>query len=426
MANGYPIIPSPLRVRGLAGDQQRGLSQLPPTYLASRAGVPSYKQLPQRVGESVMPSAVLTPQQRAAQATQRLAQLTQSRGGGSDVMPVTQQRPRGFFDSLPSPMSPAGQGLTAAATTGLQLSGWQDRPITLGSALGAMGQAGMEAYTAAQEREAAGLAAERRSKLDEALLALKIAEASKPDYTAAQKNAMSMGFEIGSPEYNDFIMKSVTRPETQIFMGGDKQKELAYGAALKTREDMVKQVGLDRELGSRLQQVIDLINSGVETGRVQSALLPIKQIGRELGFLSDEDIAELTNQEIIDSAAAFLTPRMRVVGSGASSDRDMDFFARATVRMANTPEANLVIATMQKQLMDYNRKRLGIFDKYVEGKGHDFGFGDYADEQMGEVYKRVQTSEELTQLVDDGKIKEGDVFYNAATQEFDILTKEMM
>jgi len=175
MANGkpiipspYPIIPSPLQVRGIPNRSQVGAAQLPPTYLSTRSGIPSYTQLPQRVGESVMPSAVLTPQQRAAQATQRLAQLTQSRGGGSDVMPVTQQRSRGFFDSLPSLSSPAGQGLMAAATTGLQLSGWQDRPMTLGAGLGAMGQAGMEAYTAAQEKEAKTALAKQQRDIEAA------------------------------------------------------------------------------------------------------------------------------------------------------------------------------------------------------------------------------------------------------------------
>ena len=44
--------------------------------------------------------------------------------------------------------------------------------------------------------------------------------------------------------------------------------------------------------------------------------------------------------------------------------------------MANTPEANLVIATMQKQVMDYNKRRLSLFDSYVQREGHDFGFGD--------------------------------------------------
>lgn len=189
MANGkpiipspYPIIPSPLQVRGIPNLSQVGTAQLPPTYLSTRAGIPSYTQLPQRVGESVMPSAVLTPQQRAARATANLAKLTQSRGGGSDVMPVTQQRPRGFFDSLPSPMSPAGQALGAFGSTALQLSGYQDRPITLGAGLGAAMQAAQEAYTAGKQREAA-------AKIDEENLYLNRLKAEAALAKATDKGA---------------------------------------------------------------------------------------------------------------------------------------------------------------------------------------------------------------------------------------------
>ena len=155
-------------------------------------------------------------------------------------------------------------------------------------------------------------------------------------------------------------------------------------------------------------------------------MLPLKQLAREANALGDEELQNLTNLEIINSIASFLTPRMRVVGAGASSDRDMDFFASATVKMSNSPEANLVIATMQKQVMDYNRKRLDLFDDYVKERGDDFGFGKFADEKLGQVYKRAATDDELTELVDSGAIKEGDVFYNGKTREFDILTEEMM
>ena len=94
--------------------------------------------------------------------------------------------------------------------------------------------------------------------------------------------------------------------------------------------------------------------------------------------------------------------------------------------MANTPEANLVIAKMQRQVMDYNRRRLDLFDDFVKEKGDDFGFGRYADEKMGGVYQKANTDEELDKMISDGRLREGDVFFNGITGEFDILTKDMM
>ncbi|WJE88084.1 hypothetical protein FAMCQIZV_CDS0003 [Phage C72C1] len=72
----------------------------------------------------------------------------------------------GIMGMLPGIDTPGGAGLSAAAARGLQLSGYQDRPITTGQVLGEMMGAGMEAYRAAQ-------AGELEKKLTEA----KIAEA---------------------------------------------------------------------------------------------------------------------------------------------------------------------------------------------------------------------------------------------------------
>lgn len=318
--------------------------------------------------------------------------------------------PQSLMDRLtPAVGTPAFAGLSEAAATGLQLSGYQDKPITTGQGLGAMFSAGMKAY---QEQ--------KRADLADRIAMAKLSQ--KSDFE--QKLALA-GIDPTTPEGKKKVQEMLMKPST-VFMGGDEQKKEAYKAALATRKDMMKQVNTDRELGVRLQQAIDLLSSGTETGRLQSAMLPLKQLAREANILGDEELQNLSNLEVINSIASFLTPRMRVVGAGASSDRDMDFFASATVKMSNSPEANLVIATMQKQVMDYNRERLDLFDDYVKERGDDFGFGKFADEKLGQVYKRATTDDELTELVDSGAIKEGDVFYNGITGEFDILTKEMM
>ena len=97
--------------------------------------------------------------QRAAQAaTQRLAAATPA------PQPAVHQRRRGFLEA--DFMSPRGQALAAAAETGLQLSGYQDRPITLGQGLGALAQAARQAYQAQKllEQEAATAQSERALK----------------------------------------------------------------------------------------------------------------------------------------------------------------------------------------------------------------------------------------------------------------------
>lgn len=73
----------------------------------------------------------------------------------------------------PAVGTPEFAGLSQAAATGLQLSGWQDRPVTLGQGLGAMFGAGMKAYTAEKKAEAAAELARQQRETD---LALKMME----------------------------------------------------------------------------------------------------------------------------------------------------------------------------------------------------------------------------------------------------------
>lgn len=400
------------------------------------------RSMPYTTPGGVVPAAAMDAQQLSAyRAQQRPAPrvvmpLEQAAMRGSMIprSPRLPAAPRTMADAFRQPLtSPTGQGIAAAALTGLEYGGPSLQPTSLGQGIARMGAAGLKAYTDATAAQTAQDMAMQKLDLDRQRLATERLRAeaamqTKPKITSAMANAEAMGLVRGTPAYNDFIKRSVEAGGTKIFMGGDKQKELAYKAALDTRGVMQKQVGQDRELAARLETAIDLLKSGAETGRIQSALMPLKQIGREFGFLTDEQVRDLSEQEIIEAAAAFLTPRMRVTGSGASSDRDMNFFQRATVRMANTPEANLVIATMQKQVMDYNKRRLSLFDSYVQKEGHDFGFGDYADEQQGSVYQRVGTDPEFTKMIEDGKIKPGDVFFNAVegVNEFQIYDPEEM
>lgn len=73
----------------------------------------------------------------------------------------------------PAVGTPAFAGLSEAAATGLQMSGYQDKPITTGAGLGAMFGAGMKAYTAEKKAQAAAELAKQQRETD---LALKMME----------------------------------------------------------------------------------------------------------------------------------------------------------------------------------------------------------------------------------------------------------
>ena len=138
--------------------------------------------------------------------------------------PEAPKAPPSLMDRLtPAVGTPAFAGLSEAAATGLQLSGYQDRPITTGQGLGAMFSAGMKAY---QEQ--------KRADLADRIAMAKLSQ--KSDFE--QKLALA-GIDPTTPEGKKKVQEMLMKPST-VFMGGDEQKKEAYKAALATRKDMMK------------------------------------------------------------------------------------------------------------------------------------------------------------------------------------------
>ena len=132
-----------------------GSASLPPALNVARLQADRLAQLA-GVRKPPTPQQAATPtQQMIAQGQQRRAMLNQIMMAEALKRQKTQQPSSGIFGSqmFTDPMSPAGQALGAAAATGLQLSGYTESPRTFGQNLGAIAQAGMKAYTEAEERQ---------------------------------------------------------------------------------------------------------------------------------------------------------------------------------------------------------------------------------------------------------------------------------
>ena len=67
-------------------------------------------------------------------------------------------------------------------------------------------------------------------------------------------------------------------------------------------------------------------------------------------------------------------------------------------------------------------------EKYIEdeelGNGDLIGFGKYADEKLGSVFKQYDSDESFDRQVREGKLKSGDFVYDGIFNEFRILTNE--
>jgi hypothetical protein len=336
----------------------------------------------------------------------------------SPMAPAAPAAQPGFLERIAGidPTSAAGQALGAAAATGLRMSGYQTRPITTAEGLGAMMAAGQKAFREQKAAELGQAAAERAEQLE----LLKLAKPS--DF---ERKLRLAGIDSTTPEGQKQIRDILQKPQT-VFMGSEKQKEIAFESAMATRKELTKEVQAQSQLASRLAAAVRLLETGAQTGRITKATLPLRQIAREINLLGEEEVKNLSDQEVLSSVTSFAAPNMRVVGSGSSSDKDVELFQDSTLSLSRTPEANLMIGRMQLQFLNYNKDRLRLLDKYIEKFGSDLNFPEYADEKLGRVFQRVSSDEELTDMIGDGKIKEGNVFYNNLTGEFVTLTKDMM
>ena len=232
MANGMRR-PVQLGFMSPARANQLLLEGFPPS-VATAYRIPQYRT----PGGLVPPMALSPSQLSAARSQQRAAAgpimpLEQAAMRGASIPPGPRLAPpaprpmQAIGDAFRQPLtSPTGQGLAAAALTGLEYGGPQLQPTSIGQGLARMGAAGLKAFTQAKQAEAAAQQAAFDRAYKTADLQIK-----------AQKDAAGMfkgsGFKAGA--FNMLIdlapkveAGTASAPEMQAY-------SLAYGEAAAPR-----------------------------------------------------------------------------------------------------------------------------------------------------------------------------------------------
>lgn len=213
--------------------------------------------------------------------------------------------------------------------------------------------------------------------------------------TPQERNAAAMGLKPGTPEYVAKINELASKPGVTVNMGG-KVSEKMLGFDVDTVKDYKKQATAMDDLAPRLDMISEILMSGnVETGKLQSAALPIKQWAQSLGYQIDEN---LPLAEQVSSAMKYLAPRMRVAGSGSTSDGEMKSFAESTANFGNTTAGNILIARSALQIHRRNKKVANLASKYLRKNKNLEGFEEYADKQLGRIFPKPQTKAEYDAL----------------------------
>jgi hypothetical protein len=227
--------------------------------------------------------------------------------------------------------------------------------------------------------------------------------------------------------FDAFLLDKEKSGATQINLDQKRDTIFAQEAAkagFATKKEVDKQIELDKQLLSRVQMSKRLLQDGIKTGKVEEILMPLRELAIGLGVADEATISKFGQQELFQSLTNYLVPRMRVEGSGSTSDMEIDLFRSAVPNMGRTAEGNLVIAAGIENLVAYNIKRQRLMDAYLKENKNLLGFGEYADQQLGSLYKSYNSDNEFDRLVEDGVFKEGDFVYDGINGQFRVLKQE--
>jgi len=369
------------------------------------------------------------------------SQFLQERQG----VPLPRPRPEGMPPSgldqlraaqlrMPAKGSPELAGLSAAAATGLQLSGYQDRPLTTGQIVGSM----LGTYNEAQQAAAQRQAAEQQQAIANQLAYLQLQQQMMPDPSKYRQMAIDAGFNPDTPEGIEYIKQlQKATGGISVTVGGDAPVE--YGREQMAKLDYTKlsdwrsQVGQSNEVYQIYGQMEDLLENGLQTGRGAEALLGIRQIGAAFNMLTPEEEKQLTDMELFQKLVNRATPLMRPVGSGATSDMEIDMFKSAIANMQSRPETNLLLVKGARQIQEYNQRQLTYFENYYLGTDDSsqprynlVGAVQAFNESGDTPFFSASDDQGLYQLVADGRVKEGDVFKNMQNGGYQIMTSQLM
>jgi hypothetical protein len=212
-----------------------------------------------------------------------------------------------------------------------------------------------------------------------------------------------------------------------IAMGQEQESEFrkaAAASASKRIEELGKQVTADSDLTTRLNIADKLLEGGTETGPMVNLTLPIRKLARDIGFLSDEQSRDLSNQQILTAAFNYIIPRMRVAGSGATSDFEARLFSSATANMGNSPEANKALVKSMQALVERREKLLQAMEEYADENNSLIGFAKFADENVPPAFKAYSNDADFDDAVDSGELKPGDLYFNGITATFEIYEEQ--
>ena len=340
-------------------------------------------------------------------------------------------------------VSPQGKGMAQGL---LEASGYSRTPVSFGQAL-AMG---MRRSNEAQARaDAQKLKQDQfqfqkdQAKINERLVESQIYKNLNPvqalSSTAKQMKEAFPNLVPGTPEYQDKFMELLKSTASTMTITNEAQgKGAETMAELDARDvsDTRKLVNDNFELVSRLGIMESLVDDpDFETGPLTASSLPIRKFLAEQGFLTKDAKEKVSKQQLFEAYANYLVPRMRVVGSGATSDFEAELFASATAGLGKDELSNRILVKSFKLMQDHMKFAAQEKENYFYRKLEDGstaynlqGFNQHMEEKIKNkpIFKKYANDNEFAKAVNDGTLKKNDLFFDLEDGQFRIVDDAMI
>ena len=257
----------------------------------------------------------------------------------------------------------------------------------------------------------------------------RISALSKDNRTTLEKDMATLypNLQPGSSDYQAQALKYIDTKSTKFGQNRDDQTFIKqYEQDLVTIKEFREIANQSKDLSNayiNMERILD--DPDMSTGVLQEALIPIKQLALSLGLLSEEEAKTLDLQLLLRSFTSYVTPRMRPVGSGASSDFEQALYGQANVQIGNSESSNKLIVKARASYSRMNEAYAQFADDYLRNNKDTFSLKSLEEafdkdllnnrtklERILGTQNIFDNDDDYINAVKNGKIKVGDVFYD--------------
>lgn len=207
--------------------------------------------------------------------------------------------------------------------------------------------------------------------------------------TSLIRNLRAAGIDPASPEGQEMIRQSITKPATQVNVGTQQQGG-GFGAnldkfseALATAQvkDLTKALEESQAVEENIARADEMLNilDDFETGLGAELAQPFRKAGEAIGFDTDAPKYERFNQ-----LAAPMIKSLRTPGEGTTSDADLAFMKQAAAGVGQSVDANRKAISAYRKLQERKQERAIAMERWIKEKGSLDGFREswkrYVDE----------------------------------------------